>query len=166
MTQPIPELFKRLTSGVYVIGVADGETRNAFTAAWVMQVSYDPLLIALSINKQHASYALLKAGGRFSVNVLKKTQADLAAHFGQPASADKLAGQDWSGGSGGVPLLNDALAWFECEVTHECPAGDHVLAVGKVISGRLLDANAQPLSYGETGDTDGAASLYPERFER
>jgi flavin reductase (DIM6/NTAB) family NADH-FMN oxidoreductase RutF len=60
-------LFKRLTQGIYVIGVARGEVRNAFTAAWVMQVSFDPLLLALSINPQHSSYRLLKEGRTFSV---------------------------------------------------------------------------------------------------
>jgi flavin reductase (DIM6/NTAB) family NADH-FMN oxidoreductase RutF len=70
-------LFKRLTQGVYVIGVAHGEVRNAFTAAWVMQVSFDPLLLALSINPQHSSYRLLKEGRTFSVNVLL---ASLANH--------------------------------------------------------------------------------------
>ena len=58
----IAALFRRLTYGVYVIGVADGDQRNAFTAAWVMQTSFDPLLLALSINPQNASYPLLHAG--------------------------------------------------------------------------------------------------------
>jgi flavin reductase (DIM6/NTAB) family NADH-FMN oxidoreductase RutF len=43
-------LFHQLTLGVYVVGVADAGRRDGFTAAWVMQVSFDPLLLALSIN--------------------------------------------------------------------------------------------------------------------
>ncbi|MET0218715.1 MAG: flavin reductase, partial [Burkholderiales bacterium] len=46
----LPQLLTRITTGVYVIGVAHGEKRNAFTAAWITQVSYSPPLIALSIN--------------------------------------------------------------------------------------------------------------------
>src|SRR5680860_945730 len=72
MSGSIAALFQRLTQGVYVVGVAHGEVRNAFTAAWVMQVSFDPLLLALSINPHHSSYGLLKEGRAFSVNVLKK----------------------------------------------------------------------------------------------
>ena len=45
----IPELFRRLSTGVYVVGVAAGERRNAFTAAWLTQVSFDPLLVAGTI---------------------------------------------------------------------------------------------------------------------
>ena len=62
MSGSIAALFQRLTQGVYVVGVAHGEVRNAFTAAWVMQVSFDPLLLALSINPHHSSYGLLKRG--------------------------------------------------------------------------------------------------------
>jgi hypothetical protein len=35
MSGSIAALFKRLTQGVYVVGVAHGEERDAFTAAWV-----------------------------------------------------------------------------------------------------------------------------------
>ena len=60
----------------------DGVAVAPFTAAWVMQVSFDPLLLALSINPHHSSYGLLRDGRAFSVNVLKKGQLELAAHYG------------------------------------------------------------------------------------
>lgn len=164
MSEPIAALFQRLTHGVYVIGVAGGEERNAFTAAWVMQVSFDPLLLALSINRDHSSYRLLKKGQAFSVNVLKADQSDWAAHFGRPAQTDKLDAVAWTTGRLGVPLLRDALAWFECRVLHECPAGGHVLVVGKVVDGKLVDAEAEPMPYRQTGDLDGASALFPESF--
>src|ERR1700724_1421007 len=120
MSNSLASLVKSITTGVYVVGVAHGEVCNAFTAAFVMQVSYDPLLLALSINPRHSSYGLLKQGG---------------------ASASKLASTEWTPGRTGVPLLNQSLAWFECQVVGEHPAGDHVLVLGKVIDGRLLDSN-------------------------
>ncbi|MFY9658080.1 MAG: flavin reductase family protein [Methylocystis sp.] len=165
MRDSIAALFQRLTQGVYVVGVAQGETRNAFTAAWVMQASFDPMLLVLSISRRHSSYALLKQSGAFSVNVLKKSQLPLAAHFGQAAGADKLASVAWTVGRTGAPLLGDALAWFECQLVSEHPAGDHMLALGRVIDGRLLDAEAEALTYGETGALDGASALFPDSFD-
>lgn len=164
MSESLAGLFSRLTTGVYVVGVAAGERRNAFTAAWIMQASFDPLILALSINPAHSSYGLLKQGGAFSVNVLKKGELELAAHFGGPASAQKLASVAWTPGRTGVPLLQQALAWFECQVVAEHPAGDHVLVLGKVIGGRLLDSKAEPMLYRDTGAMDGAAPLFPENF--
>ncbi|MGH6846317.1 MAG: flavin reductase family protein [Methylocella sp.] len=164
MSGSIATLFKSLTTGVYVIGVAHGEVRNAFTAAWVMQVSYDPLLLALSINPRHSSYGLLKQGGAFSVNVLKKGQLELAAIFGGRASASKLASKEWTPGRTGVPLLHQSLAWFECQVVGEHPAGDHVAVLGKVIDGRLIDSDAERMIYSDTGAMDGSAALFPTSF--
>src|SRR5262249_5400146 len=155
-------LFKTLTHGVYLIGVAHGEKRNAFTAAWVMQVSFDPVLLALSINPLHSSYRLLKEGGAFSVNVLKQEQLDLAARFGDPARDDAFSEREWTTSSLGLPVLRDGLAFFECRFLHECSAGDHVLAVGGVVNGKLLDSRAKPLSYRDTGDMDGASALFPD----
>jgi len=166
MSTSIAALFQRLTQGVYVIGVAHGEVRNAFTAAWVMQVSFDPLLLALSINQHHSSYRLLKEVGAFSVNVLKKGQLDLAEYYGRPARANKLAGTEWATDRLGLPLLREALAWFECQVLNEYPAGDHVLVLGKVIGGKLLDPDAEPMSYRQTGEMDGATALFPDEFDQ
>jgi flavin reductase (DIM6/NTAB) family NADH-FMN oxidoreductase RutF len=164
VSESIATLFERLTQGVYVVGVAHGAARNAFTAAWVMQVSYDPLLLALSINPQHSSYPLLEEGRAFSVNVLKKGQLDLAAHYGRSDGSNKLASTEWTTDRFGLPLLREALAWFGCRVVSEHPAGDHRLVLGKVFDGRLLDPNAEPMSYCETGAMDGAVALFPDVF--
>jgi flavin reductase (DIM6/NTAB) family NADH-FMN oxidoreductase RutF len=164
MSDSIAALLQRVTQGVYVVGVAHGGMRNAFTAAWVMQVSFDPLLVALSINPRHSSYALLEESRAFSVNVLKRGQLELAAHFGRPARADKLASTEWTTGRTGAPLLRESLAWFECQVVGEHAAGDHVLVLGKVIDGELLDSKAEPMTYRETGAMDGASALFPDVF--
>jgi flavin reductase (DIM6/NTAB) family NADH-FMN oxidoreductase RutF len=164
MSQPTAALFQCLTQGVYVIGVAHIETRRAFTAAWVMQVSFDPLLLALSVNPNHSCYGLLKAGRLFSVNVLKKRHLGLAEHYGRPAQADKFVSAEWTIDPSGLPHLRDALAWFACEAISEQPAGDHILVVGKVTYGDLLDSEADPMLYRETGSMDGAASLYPKSW--
>ena len=160
----LPELFKRITCGVYVVGVAAAGRKNAFTAAWIMPVSFDPLLLGLSIHPRHASYALLREGRAFSVNVLGADQMELARRFGTPGCIDKLAGLAWREGLRGVPVLEDVPAWFECEWTAEYPAGDHVLVLGRVAGGALREPAAELLGYRATGDMDGAAALYPRGF--
>jgi flavin reductase (DIM6/NTAB) family NADH-FMN oxidoreductase RutF len=162
MSDSIAALFQRLTQGVYVVGVAHWEVRNAFTAAWVMQVSFDPLLLALSINPHHSSWALRAAGVQRQRS--EEGPVELAAHYGGRARPDKLALMEWTTGRIGVPLLLESLAWFECQVVGEHPAGDHVLVLGKVIDGKLLDSKAEPMAYRETGAMDGASALFPDVF--
>jgi flavin reductase (DIM6/NTAB) family NADH-FMN oxidoreductase RutF len=165
-TPEIPALFRRLTLGVYVVGVASGGERNAFTAAWIMQVSFEPMLLALSINPANASYPLLHGGGGFVVNVLKRGQLELARRFGTRSGrdADKLAGLRWRPGSRGAPILEDALAYLDCASAGSMRSGDHELVLGRVVDGLILDRAAQPLAYADTGELDGSGALYPTRF--
>jgi flavin reductase (DIM6/NTAB) family NADH-FMN oxidoreductase RutF len=159
----IAALFHRLSYGVYVVGVAAGNRRDGFTAAWVMQASFDPLLLALSINPSNASYELLHLGGGFTVNVLTQAQLDLARRFGTRSgrNEDKLAGIRWRPGRSGAPILEQALAYFDCELAGRHRAGDHELVLGRVVDGKILDLGAAPLTYADTGDMDGSADLYP-----
>jgi flavin reductase (DIM6/NTAB) family NADH-FMN oxidoreductase RutF len=160
------ELFRRLSNGVYVVGVAHGDQRDAFTAAWITQVSFDPLLLALSVNPENASYPILDAAKAFTVSILRRGQLEAARHFGTRSGreVDKLAGQRWQAALDGAPVLLDAAAYLECRVIGHQNAGDHELVLARVVGGRVLAAEATPMAYAETGNLDGSAELYASTF--
>jgi flavin reductase (DIM6/NTAB) family NADH-FMN oxidoreductase RutF len=158
MIEPPEALFKQISHGVYVIGLNDGAHQNAFTAAWVMQVSFKPPLLAISINPEHYSYRLLQAGGICSVNVLGQDQYALAQHFGH-SGKDKMAGFQWQQDKTGAPILSESLAYFDCQVSHYTDAGDHKIAVCNIIAAARLN-EGRPLLYNQTGDMDGGCKLY------
>jgi flavin reductase (DIM6/NTAB) family NADH-FMN oxidoreductase RutF len=166
MTATPLAVFRRLTNGVYVVGVAHGSRVNAFTAAWLTQVSFDPLLLALSVHPEHASYSMLAASGAFVVNVLPRDGLPLAGWFGTRSGrdADKLAGVSWRPGRLGGPILAEAVAYLECQVVESVVAGDHRLVVARVVGGGVAEPAARPLRYDETGDLDGSSVLYPPAF--
>ena len=165
MKKDLHHLFQKLTHGVYVVGVYYNEEYNAFTASWVMQVSFSPLLLGLSINPNHSSYESLIKGGVFTINVLPKGSLDLAEWFGQPKNnGTKLAEVAWRHGRTNAPILDDAMAYFECKFSHECEAGDHQLIIGEVISGAVQQPHALPMNYRETGNMDESLKLFPEDF--
>jgi flavin reductase (DIM6/NTAB) family NADH-FMN oxidoreductase RutF len=166
MNQHIVALFRQLTLGVYVIGVADGSKRDAFTAASVMQASYRPLLLAIAINPEHASYPLLRSGGTFAVSVLGRDQMQHARRFGTASrhDVDKMSGERWRAGRLGAPILEAAIGFFDCAVEAQMPAGDHQIVLGRVLDGAMLDAHRMPLAYADTGDLDHSAALYPQGF--
>ena len=165
-TNEVQALFRLLSTGVYVVGAAHNERHDAFTAAWVMQASFSPLLLVLSINPRHASYPLVKESGAFTVNVLKQGQLELARQFGTRSgwNHDKLAGIRWHPGRRGSPILDETLAYFDCEVAGHLPSGDHELLLGRVVDGRIIDRDAVPMAYPDTGDMDGSSILYPSQF--
>lgn len=163
---PVKRLLLTVSHGVYVIGVADRTRVNAFTASAVMQVSLQPLMLALAINPRNASYPMLMAAGAFSVTVLRNDQRDLAAAFGlrSARSGDKLGDVSWHAAPSGAPVLDVGLAYFDCRVVGRFPAGDHVLILGRVEDGRFLQPGVPPLRYEALGDMDGGSSLLPDHL--
>jgi flavin reductase (DIM6/NTAB) family NADH-FMN oxidoreductase RutF len=153
MTDPVADFMQTLSTGVYVIGVCDGKRTNAFTASSVVPV-------------HHASRPILRAGRAFTINVLKRDQVEVASHFGTVSGRDlnKLSGVRWRQGLSGAPVLVDALAYIECELASIVAAGDHELALGRVVDGALLTPDGQPLLYRDTHNLDGAHDLYPPRL--
>lgn len=162
MLENLGSLFNKITHGVYVIGVANGKEQNAFTAAWVMQASFAPPMLAFSINPEHYSYRLLKAGGVCTVNVLGQDQLALAAHFGASGVKEKMTTYAWKPGITAAPVLSDCLVYFECKLSHFTDAGDHKIAVCEVIHAEELNPG-WPLLYWQTGDMDGSSELYTEK---
>ncbi len=153
------QLFQQISQGVYVISVQHEQQHNAFTAAWVMQVSFAPPLICFSINPEHRSYDILKAGEKCCISVLSKQQSVIAEHFGQSGIADKMSGYTWKTTETGTLALADSLAYFDCQVSHYNQAGDHQLVICNVIGGDILHTGS-PLLYIDTQNMDNSQELY------
>jgi flavin reductase (DIM6/NTAB) family NADH-FMN oxidoreductase RutF len=100
----------------------------------------------------------MKESGVCTVNVLGREQYALAEHFGRSAP-DKMAGFQWQTSETGAPVLSESLAYFDCQVSHYADAGDHKIAVCKVIAAATLN-QGRPLLYSQTGDMDGSSELY------
>lgn len=130
------EALRLFTYGLYAVTTGRAEDWNAFTANWLSQVSFDPPLVALSVENASVSLPIIRASGHFAVNVYAADQRELAGQLGKSLAKhrEKLAGLSHEIGESGCPLLTDALAWVECHMEGEMPAGDSTLVLGRVIS--------------------------------
>src|SRR5579872_4072967 len=81
--------------GIYVIGTAEGGAPNAMIADWVMQVSFQPRLVAATFERDSSSLARLRRQRWFTVNLLNQegNGMALARSFVQPADASKVKGR-------------------------------------------------------------------------
>lgn len=160
------DLFRRLSTGVYVVSAAHGGREGAFTAAWLTQVSLEPLLLALSVNPGNTTWELMRDAGAFVINVLRDGQLEHARHFGTTSGrdVDKLAVGAWERRRASAPIFLAAVAWLDCRIQQTVPAGDHRLVIAAVVDGDLLAPDAEPLLYAHTGDMDGSASLFPSAW--
>ena len=161
MPAPPVELFRRLTTGVYVVTASHDATRAGFTAAWVTQVAFDPLLLAISVNPRNATWALMDRSRRFAINVLDASQLQMARQFGLASGrdVDKFSAVRTTAAAGGFLALSDAVSWLGCQVEQQVPAGDHIVVLAHVVAGELLNPQATPLRYSETGNMPSAYTL-------
>ncbi len=164
MSENLVGVFKFIMHGVYIIGVKSGDQENAFTAAWVMQASFDPPLLVFSINPKNRSFQILKEGGICSINVLSCEQMQLADHFGHHVDSDKMSVCKWQTAKTGAPVLVESLAYFDCEVSHYADAGDHQLVICRVVDAAVLNQQGTPMGYNMTGDMDGSSGIFPEKL--
>ncbi len=145
-------VLRLLTYGLYAIGVARGEDRNMFTANWLTQVSFDPPLLALSVENNSHSIDLIAETGVFTVSVLGEDQRDVAGLLGKrwnlrPNKIDEV--QTRPGVTGG-PILEDALGAVECRVIGSMPAGDSTVLIAEVIVAEAIRGGT-PLSMASAG---------------
>jgi flavin reductase (DIM6/NTAB) family NADH-FMN oxidoreductase RutF len=158
---PIVEALETLPYGLYIVGSHGSDNINGMMADWVMQVSFQPRLISVSLERNSTTLRNLRESGFFTVNVLSADQRDLAVKFCQPRQAakvvgrsetasaviyDKLAGVPYQMGAlTGCPILDEGLAYLECQVEQLVDVGDHTLAVGRVLDGDVL-REGEPLT--------------------
>jgi flavin reductase (DIM6/NTAB) family NADH-FMN oxidoreductase RutF len=102
--------------------------RSGCLVGFAGQVSIDPgrFLVCLSV-KNH-TYRIGVSASRLAVHLLGRDQLPLARLFGEQTGdeIDKFAQCSWQPGPDGVPVLDDALAWFSGPILQRVPFGDHL----------------------------------------
>ncbi|HEX6818434.1 MAG TPA: flavin reductase family protein [Ktedonobacterales bacterium] len=147
------EALRLFTYGLYAVSVRAGERRNAFTANWLSQVSFDPPLLALSVDNTASSLELIRAAQRFVVNVYGAEQRELSGRLGKTLSRspDKLEGIALGETASGQPYLRETLGWVEVAVESETPAGDSTLLLGRVVDAGVQRHGEEPLTMRAAG---------------
>jgi flavin reductase (DIM6/NTAB) family NADH-FMN oxidoreductase RutF len=152
--------------GMYVVGSRGPAGMNVMAAHWLMQVSFKPRMVALSLENDARTLENVRATRVFSVNVMGADSVDLIASFLQPQDPNKVKGRRQIGAppidkllgvphktmAAGCPILQAALAWYECEVEGGIPTGDHTLIVARITDGGQIN-HGSPLRDDDLGWT-------------
>ncbi len=136
----------RLSGGLYIVTAQKGDSRSAMLASWVSQASFKPLGLTIAVAKDRAIESLMRVGDSFVLNVLEENNYQpLMKHFLKrfgPGN-DRFEGIDIQPAQNGSPILNDALAYLECEVKTRMDCSDHWLVYATVSIGRLAKSGSR-----------------------
>lgn len=136
----VSKALGKVSSGLYVVTSKKDGKAIGFTASFLVQVSFDPPLIAVSMKKGRESYEAINESKVFAVNIMTKETMKLVGHFAKPTpeGSSQFDSVDYEEKSLNVPVLKDALAYLECKLHSTADAGDHIVVFGEVVNGEVL----------------------------
>ena len=146
----------RFVTGVTVVTTLDdavgtapprpfGTTVNSFTS-----VSLEPPLVLITVGRERSIHPVVRRTGRFAVSILSEGAQGLSDCFSGAPSAiprEAFCGAAWRPSEQGMPFLDDALAWVDCEVEQVIEAGDHTIYLGRVVGLEASERDDWPLLY-------------------
>ncbi len=146
------QVLRTFTYGLYAVSSSNAGEVNIFTANWITQISFDPPLVAISIENTSKSLPMILQSRKCTINVLRSGDRDLAGKLGKSAiqHPDKLTDISFHLGNNGCPIIDGALAWVACEIQNTAEAGDSTLVIAEVVDVAMM-AEGQPLTMAEAG---------------
>jgi flavin reductase (DIM6/NTAB) family NADH-FMN oxidoreductase RutF len=142
-------VVSRFGTGVTVVATTHEAVRYGMTVNSFTSVSLDPLLVLFCCERDASLHEPILASRAWAVSVLSAEQQEAAQWFatrGAPGvdQFDDVACRP--GERTGAPLLDGALAWFECRTWATYDGGDHTIVVGEVLD-LATGSDAAPLLY-------------------
>lgn len=142
--------YRYFATTVALITTSGRYSSNVMAAEWTMQISYDPMLVAVFVHRS-PTYRNILEKKAFGVNIASDDQAELVNLAGgySATELDKLsipgAFQTYRGRIG-IPMIKGCALNAECRVTRIQSVGDHIMVIGRVVTARF-DESKFPLIY-------------------
>ena len=123
----------QFATGVTIVTARDADGRLVgLTANSFNSVSLSPPLVLWSLARQSTSMPGFLSAQHYAINVLAADQRLLAERFARKG-IDRFDGTPWRPGLTGAPVIEGAVAVFECTHRSQHDEGDHIIFVGQVL---------------------------------
>lgn len=143
------EAMSRFAGAVQVIATDGPHGRRGVTIIAACSVSDEPPTVLACLNRLKPENDCFAANGVFSLNTLSSGQRDIADAFSGLTGLtqdQRFALGRWQTLSTGAPVLEGALASFDCEVVETKDMATHRILFGRVKGLRISD-ELDPLIY-------------------
>lgn len=150
-----PEIFRsgmrRLASGVSIITTSGTDGPRGLTATAVCSVTAAPPTLLCCVNRNSWAHDAIHESRILAVNYLSAADQDLAARFSDADTREaRFAEGRWTHLTTGSPILETALASFDCRVVSIIDGASHSVFFAEIVDARIGDATA-PLVYFDGG---------------
>ena len=146
LTQDFKQAMRRVASTVNVITVCVGGEPMGITATAMSSLTMDPPSLLICINRTASLHSPLEDVSHFCVNVLHRSQEDIARMFADRSQQGLRFASGWHLDCDRPPRLADAQAAILCRRIKHFPYGTHSIFVGEVEEVKARD-DVDPLVY-------------------
>lgn len=126
-----------LPYGLYVVGSRHGDIHNGMTLNWATQVSFEPKLVGIGVEKPALTHQLIDNSGVFTLCTIARDDRSVVRKFTKPVEFDTDAmtmnGFGFHYRVTGAPVLDLSVAWLDCEVRQRIETGGHTFFIGEVV---------------------------------
>lgn len=139
----------RISYGMYIVGAMDGQRPVGCVINTCMQITAEPVTLAISVNKDNYTHAVIEKIGLFGISVLsEQTPAPVVSVFGFRSSKeyDKYSVCSHELVQG-VPIVQDnTCAGFVCRVKGSHDMGTHTVFFAEVVDA-VQGKDLPPMTY-------------------
>jgi flavin reductase (DIM6/NTAB) family NADH-FMN oxidoreductase RutF len=140
--------MRQWATGVTIVTARLGDQRHGMTVSSFTSVSLDPPLVLISLAENARTAELIRRAKSFGVTILAEDQQEIANTFAGrvPDSEDRFTGIETDALQSGAPFARGGLAFLDCRLVAEYPAGTSNLFIGEVVDAQA-NAGKKPLLY-------------------
>jgi len=142
-SRELRRVFGCFPSGVTAVCALVDGVPVGMAASTFVPVSLDPPLVSVCVRNESMTWPRLRRSDQLGISVLAGNH-ELACKSLSDRDGDRFKGVSWRAGRGDAVFVEGALAWLSCRLQHEMPAGDHVIALLRIV-GVQADSDGEPL---------------------
>ncbi len=127
VAQTFMKLTSRLNYPMFIVTTAVGERREGCLIGFATQTSLHPGRFLACLSRKNRTQRLAREAEALAVHLAPRDDDDLVALFGGETGdeIDKFEHCEWSGGAGGMPILDGCPNWFVGTIASRHDLGDH-----------------------------------------
>lgn len=141
-------VLRNLSYGVYVVTSKDDDRNVGCVANSIMQVTSNPMTVAVSINHDNYTNFCIKKSEKLAISILKEdSDAKIIGEFGFKTSRDTDKFKNISYGIvDDLAVIDDSCGYLICEVIDKMETDTHTVFLAKITNADGYTTN-NPMTY-------------------
>lgn len=136
-TDTLNEILGQYPTGVVIVtGIAGDGSPTGIVPPTFAPVSTQPPVISFTVAATSASFAQLRTGKSFCVNLIAADGERMCRAFAasEANGTDAFESVPWRPARTGAPILDGVLSWIECELQDVIEVGERLIVLGRVLA--------------------------------